>query len=81
MKNEILKQLHVDVEQAEAVDDIQAKAMVDLQDAIQRSLDDSENYPTLIDILNQSISKFQANHPQLALSLRSAVDILSEGGI
>ena len=81
MKNETLKQLNLDLENAKAVDDSEAQAMLDLQDQIQRSLEDSEHNPTLIDILNRSISMFQARHPQLALSMRSAVDILSEGGI
>ena len=81
MKNEILKQLNLDLEQAEAVDETQAQAMVDLQNQIQRSLEDSEDNPTLVDLLNQGISMFQAEHPQLALSMRSAVEILSAGGI
>jgi Domain of unknown function (DUF4404) len=81
VKNETLKQLNVDIENAEAVDDTQAQAMIDLQNQIQRSLEDSEYYPTLIDILNRSISMFQAEHPQLARSIRSAVEILSEGGL
>jgi hypothetical protein len=81
MKNETLTQLNLDVENAQAIDDTEAKAMLDLQNQIQRSLEDSEYDPTLIDILNRSISTFQAHHPQLALSMRSAVDILSKGGI
>ena len=81
MPQETLKQLQADVEQTEAVDDTEAQAMLDLQNQIQRSIDDPEHNPTLIDMLNQSISTFQAHHPQLALSMRSAVDILSKGGI
>ena len=81
MTKEILKQLQTDVENAEAVDDNQAKAMVDLQDHIQRSMDDPEYQPTLIDVLRHSIVLFETDHHQLAKSIRSALEILSEGGI
>jgi len=81
MTKKTLAQLQADIAKAKAVNDNQAKAIVELQEQIQRSMDDTEEHPMLIEILNRSISTFQAEYPQLALSMRSAVEILSKGGI
>ncbi|KXK49076.1 MAG: DUF4404 family protein [Chloroflexi bacterium] len=81
MAPEPLKKLQQEIEKTQASNDEQAASMADLRDHIQRAIDEPENAPGLLEALRGSFAQFQADHPQLAAAIQSAVDFLAESGV
>ncbi|MBK9125758.1 MAG: DUF4404 family protein [Chloroflexi bacterium] len=81
MAPEPLKRLQQEIENTQAASDEQAASMADLRNHVQRAIDEPENAPNLLEALRHSFAQFQAEHPQLAAAIQTAVDFLAESGV
>lgn len=81
MAPEPLKKLQQEIENTQAASDEQAASMADLHNHVQRAIDEPEQAPNLLAALRSSFAQFQAEHPQLAAAIQTAVDFLAESGV
>ena len=83
---ERLKQLHADLRQVESVDDesraILEKLEGDIRQLIGSGADEQPNrYKSFGEGLRESIERFEASHPDLALTMGQLADMLAKIGI
>ena len=79
---ELLKQLHDELEKAEAVDDEGREMLAHLNEDIKQFLDPArENPENLLDRLQNAIDHFKVDHPVITAALSQILNTLSNAGI
>lgn len=83
---ERLKQLHADLQQVESVDDESRAILEKLEGDIHELIGSAEDerrgrYKGFGEGLRESIERFEASHPDLALTMGQLADMLAKIGI
>lgn len=83
---ERLKQLHADLQQVESVDDESRAILEKLEDDIRELIGSAESehpnrYKGFGESLRGSLERFEASHPDLALTMGQLADMLAKIGI
>lgn len=81
MSREPLDHINQQLQNTQGVDANQQAQLDALKQHIEKGLDDSEYHPTLVEELEEAVILFSDDHPELAAALRSAINILSSGGV
>jgi hypothetical protein len=81
-RNDTLKQLQAELNKVEA-DDADTQVVIrSLSDDLQKMIDDETgDHKSLLDQLNESITRFEGTHPKLALAITQAINALASGGV
>ncbi|HLF02147.1 MAG TPA: DUF4404 family protein [Anaerolineales bacterium] len=84
--DELLKQLHAELQQVDTVDGASRETLHALQNDIQNLLDRAEGeqakgYRPLLDGLNRAVTQFEVSHPKLALAITQAINALVDVGV
>ena len=77
-----LEELHSQLSTVQLTDAAKQKQLGDVKDAVRASLDDPSggHHRTLRERLEKAVVAFEVDHPQIAHTLRAAIDSLSEAG-
>jgi hypothetical protein len=81
MPRETLNNLNRHLDNIAGVDENLQAQFDALKEHVQRGIDDEAHHPTLLDELEEAVIQFGDDHPGLASALRSAINILSRGGV
>jgi hypothetical protein len=84
--HERLKQLHTELQQIDSVDDDSRAMLQNIEDDIQTLLNAKESdrrrqYKGFGERLRDGIERFEASHPDLALTMGQLADMLAKIGI
>jgi seryl-tRNA synthetase len=84
--HEAVEKLHLELEQADDLDDESREQLQHLMSDIHTALEreapaNEEEDESLFEQLNESIQRYEASHPSITAALQHALDILSGAGI
>jgi hypothetical protein len=81
-RNDTLKQLQAELNKVET-DDADTQVVIrSLSDDLQKMIDDETgDHKSLLDQLNEAITRFEGTHPKLALAITQAINALASGGV
>jgi len=81
MPKETLEELRDKINNTPVTDPKHREYLDALQDHITQNMDNGDHRPTLVDELEKGLILFDKDHPDLAQAIRSAINILSKGGV
>jgi hypothetical protein len=81
MPKDSLQQLNQHLENTEAKDSAQQAGIDELKQHVQQGIDDPASHPDLLTRLEKAILLYEDDHPALAAAMRSAINVLSSGGM
>ena len=81
MPKQTLEELREKIRNTPVTDPNYRAYLDELQTHISQGMENNDHHPTLVDELEKGLILFDKDHPELAETIRSAIDILSKGGV
>ena len=80
-----LKDLHIELQRVESLDDSERATLESLareiQEILDKDQDETHNYDKLGDRLKDAVAKLEASHPRATMSMREVIDQIAFLGI